>query len=1054
MSNFTVTQVDLAFTQSLVQALGSSLNPSNEIRQQAEVFIKQVNQGQQIDICHAAAVQLGSIIEYHWKFLDPVQAKKVSIEGFDFIILDEGDKQLVRENILKCLYQTDNKVIVKQYVRCITTIARFDYPSRWPVIVQEIVQYLSTADQKSVMTGLLGLKGLVKKYEYELQDERDPLYGIIAQTFSILGNLVNQTLNVDNQVAQDIMFLICKIFYTSNQLYLCPFMAEGSNIDPWIQLFKTLMDRPLPAELESPTEELEVIEEREKNLQWKLKGIAAKTTYRLFSKFGNPKYVDEKFGDFSKKFKETFAIPLLESHLQQVFKKEKCFVNSKTLNFAIKYVQQSSKLPITMTVLYPLVEKVLYDIVIPVMFITQKDIQLFKEDSIEYIRKQNDFTESLFSPKQTVVDLLISLCSYKQNKKSKKPDFLHKFLSFCGNILVQYSQKQILDWRIKEAIIYAIGSLYDELVAQKDIKVQLEPMMIQHVMPELQSQIPFLKMRACWIYGEFGTFKFKEVNHVKQAVELIYKQLYDPELPVRLTAATSLHKLMHNDECTALLKPALKDILQIYLKMMSEIDSEELVAALEEIVSHFKDDIAPFAVELTQQLVGAYTRLSQVNADDDDGESALAAVGCVTAVRRILDSIQNNKELILKVEEFVYPMLLHTLTPDGLDSIEDGLDCIALILYHGSVNGVSKNMWKIFPQLIYIICGENDPDGGYGFEYLSQVCVSIQNYIAKDPNSFLSIGEGQTQTFIAITFQFVEKTLKMNKESPDQLDGIVIMKVLIAMLENLKGRIDEALQYILKICIEELAGKKIPKNYRSMLIQVISMTFWYNSALSFQILEQSQQTIPVFQTLLQTLGDMKHDFELRRVIFGLTSILCTEPSLLPALVGQRIPEIMKQLAQLSLKMREQRLEVLKDNEESIQEEQNKKNEDDEEEENEDEHENMDGEATAFDKLKKSEKFDEKDYGDDDDDSDYEYTGGDMAIYDSALDSIDELLYIKETLENINSANAGYMTQLMSGIDAELMGKFNENMQSAQALKDREEVVRKQCDEMFDKKKFN
>lgn len=131
--------------------------------------------------------------------------------------------------------------------------------------------------------------------------------------------------------------------------------------------------------------------------------------------------------------------------------------------------------------------------------------------------------------------------------------------------------------------------------------------------------------------------------------------------------------------------------------MMSEIDSEELVAALEEIVSHFKEDIAPFAVELTQQLVGAYTRLSQVNADDDDGESALAAVGCVTAVRRILDSIQNNKELILKVEEFVYPMLLHTLTPDGLDSIEDGLDCIALILYHGSVNGVSKNMWKIFP---------------------------------------------------------------------------------------------------------------------------------------------------------------------------------------------------------------------------------------------------------------------------------------------------------------------------------------------------------------------
>jgi hypothetical protein len=35
----------------------------------------------------------------------------------------------------------------------------------------------------------------------------------------------------------------------------------------------------------------------------------------MFSKFGNPTYVDEKFKDFSTRFKETFAIPLLESHL-------------------------------------------------------------------------------------------------------------------------------------------------------------------------------------------------------------------------------------------------------------------------------------------------------------------------------------------------------------------------------------------------------------------------------------------------------------------------------------------------------------------------------------------------------------------------------------------------------------------------------------------------------------------------------------------------------------------------------------------------------------------
>jgi len=40
-------------------------------------------------------------------------------------------------------------------------------------------------------------------------------------------------------------------------------------------------------------------------------------------------------------------------------------------------------------------------------------------------------------------------------------------------------------------------------------------MLIHHVLPELQSTIPFMKMRACWMYGEFGTFKFQDNAHLK-----------------------------------------------------------------------------------------------------------------------------------------------------------------------------------------------------------------------------------------------------------------------------------------------------------------------------------------------------------------------------------------------------------------------------------------------------------------------------------------------------------------------------------------------------------
>ena len=42
---------------------------------------------------------------------------------------------------------------------------------------------------------------------------------------------------------------------------------------------------------------------------------------------------------------------------------------------------------------------------------------------------------------------------------------------------------------------------------------------------------------------------------------------------------------------------------------------------------------------------------------------------------------------------------------------------------------------------------------------------------------------------------------------------------------------------------------------------------------------------------------------------------------------------------------------------------------------------------------KASSIDDEDEYDDQDDSDYEYTGGDLAIYDSALDDVDELLYV-------------------------------------------------------------
>ena len=407
--------------------------------------------------------------------------------------------------------------------------------------------------------------------------------------------------------------------------------------------------------------------------------------------------------------------------------------------------------------LKPFVENILYDTIVPILFITEKDIETFSTDPIEYIRNQYDFTETLFQPKNQVQDLLCYLCKYSsQGKKKKaKPDYLHKFLKFTVDNLDQYNQKvnsqEGADWRIKEALMFAIGCLKDEIESQKDLKKSMEQMLLSYVLPELTSEQPFMRLRACQTYGTYGDIKFKDETHVPRIVEGIYKNMTeDQPLPVRFQAACALERIIRIDVAAQFIRPGLDTMLKCYLSLMNEFDNEELVSAFENIMTIFQQEIRPYAVDICNHLVSNYKRcIAQDQAGGDEwGESILAACAAVTSIRRILDALSEDVPLMHKVEEVIYPVLLHSLTVDGLDAIEEGIDCLTIILCNGyKKSQVSANLWKLYPQLLYVCAGtEGETEGGFGLEYVNQVVVTLKNYISRDPEGMLRVGEGQDET--------------------------------------------------------------------------------------------------------------------------------------------------------------------------------------------------------------------------------------------------------------------------------------------------------------------
>jgi hypothetical protein len=143
------------------------------------------------------------------------------------------------------------------------------------------------------------------------------------------------------------------------------------------------------------------------------------------------------------------------------------------------------------------------------------------------------------------------------------------------------------------------------------------------------------------------------------------------------------------------------------------------------------------------------------------------------------------------------------------------------------------------------------------------------------------------------------------------------------------------------------------------------------------------------------------DFELRRVIFGLGSILRMTLTNIPAVVNQRLADITQQLASLCVKSQIERKKILLDNQKHLK-QMTEKGGFETDSEQEDDQDAFDGDDSEdemddpIDKLK-SKKDDGIDGsssdGDHSSDSDYAMNGGDLSLYESALESVDELLFV-------------------------------------------------------------
>jgi hypothetical protein len=76
-----------------------------------------------------------------------------------------------------------------------------------------------------------------------------------------------------------------------------------------------------------------------------------------------------------------------------------------------------------------------------------------------------------------------------------------------------------------------------------------------------------------------------------------------------VTAAIALINFLSHEEVVTFIRPALGTLITTFLKLIDEIDYDELIEALRTIVTVYGEEIAPHAVALCQKLGEAYVRM-------------------------------------------------------------------------------------------------------------------------------------------------------------------------------------------------------------------------------------------------------------------------------------------------------------------------------------------------------------------------------------------------------------------------------------------------------------
>lgn len=295
--------------------------------------------------------------------------------------LPPSQKSLLREQLFPMFYVVHAHPsaikLAKEIMHCVVLV---DFP--WQGLKEELENDLNSQKVASVYF----VRQVAKAYEYMLNGEqRQTFEGFVEVYFPRLEGVVQDILSNFNPATAALLYEIMKTFYSTFHVAIPTYLRDFGRLETWMNYLHTVLNAPNDPSL-LPSQEM-----------------AARAYVKLFSLYCSDTQDDKAYQGWARHFAQNYIQKIFAHVLQLIGEKKGNESIMSSLVCCLHEAVQKNDLRPLFTQEHS--QGLFYgNCLLPMCQSTPDEMLLFKNDPIEYVRRQEDL--SCYLVRRAVLDLV------------------------------------------------------------------------------------------------------------------------------------------------------------------------------------------------------------------------------------------------------------------------------------------------------------------------------------------------------------------------------------------------------------------------------------------------------------------------------------------------------------------------------------------------------------------------------------------------------------------------------------------------------------------------